>query len=86
VPKYDALKHRLARDGRPVVVLGCAELDELLPGGLPPSARRHRAWWSNETTGGHVQARAWLVASYVVAAVDLPEGPVTFMRNGAVDA
>jgi hypothetical protein len=36
-------------------------MDRLVDG-LPPSAHRHRAWWSNERKGNHVQAAAWLEA------------------------
>jgi hypothetical protein len=44
--RYEALTSHLA--GRPdaVIELTFAELDRLV-GGLPESARRHQAWWSN---------------------------------------
>jgi hypothetical protein len=42
---------------------------DTLVGGLPTSARRHRAWWANDAT--HSQARGWLEAGWRVAAVDL---------------
>lgn len=47
-----------------------------LVGGLPTSARRHRAWWANDAT--HPQARAWLEAGWRVAAVDLEGSHVRF--------
>lgn len=80
MPKYDVLKDRLSADGRAVVVLDWAELQDLLDGGLPASARRHRAWWSNEPQGRHAQARGWLDAGYLVDDVNLPSGPVIFKR------
>lgn len=81
MPKYDALRETLLADGRPVIVLGFDELDDLLSGGLPASARAHRAWWANEVDGPHVQARSWAAAGYAVDAVELPTGPVTFRRT-----
>ena len=78
--KYDALREHLVQEGGPVVTLSFAVLDGLLPGGLPPSARRHRVWWQNNPPKSHVQARAWHDAGYVVEDVGLPNGPVTFRR------
>lgn len=47
-----------------------------LVGGLPASARRHRAWWANDPT--HAQARGWLDAGWRVAAVDQDGAHVRF--------
>lgn len=76
--KYDALRDHLRRQRRAVVTLTLAEIGEAIPGGLPASAYRHRAWWSNETAGSHVQARGWLDAGYAVASVNVAAGTVTF--------
>ncbi len=35
-------------------------------GGLPASARRYSAWWSNEREGTQVQAHAWMDAGWRV--------------------
>lgn len=57
------------------------DVDQLLPGGLPTSARRHRAWWANEAPGGaHAHARAWLAAGFQTADVRLGSQRVTFRR------
>jgi hypothetical protein len=76
--KYDALGDHLQRQRHAVVTLTLTEVGEAVPGGLPASAYRYRAWWSNETAGSHVQARAWLDAGYAVAAVNFDAGTVTF--------
>ena len=55
-----------------------AQLDALIDG-LPPSARRDRTWWAN--TLGHPHSAAWLEGGWVVHAVDLNAGRVTFMRG-----
>jgi uncharacterized protein DUF6884/GIY-YIG catalytic domain-containing protein len=54
---------------------------ERLVGGLPPSAAKHRAWWS----GDQPHVRGWRSAGYAVA--DLDRGrSVTFVRTGVVRA
>jgi hypothetical protein len=51
--------------------------------GLPPSAYEHRAWWSNERQGSHVQAIGWLDAGRRVESVDLDTTRVTFSLGAA---
>ena len=46
----------------------------------PTGAYWHRAWWANEVNGQHIHARAWLVAGWVVASVDLASQIVPFQR------
>ena len=67
--KYDALKQRLSAARETTVTLSLAEIGELV-GGLPASARTHRAWWANERALAHVQAEAWTRAGFTVTAVD----------------
>lgn len=78
VAKYDGLRDLLRRERRSAVTLTLAQISDAVPGGLPSSAHRHRAWWSNEAAGSHVQARGWLDAGYAVTAVNLSAGTVTF--------
>jgi hypothetical protein len=53
VAKYSPLRRHLAAEVGSQAHMTFAEIDELI-GGLPASARRHRAWWSNERDGRHV--------------------------------
>jgi hypothetical protein len=69
VGKYDALRQRLSATRETTVTMSLAEMDELV-GGLPASARTHRAWWANERARAHVQAEAWTSAGFAVSAVD----------------
>lgn len=78
--KYDGPRDLLRRERRSVVTLTLARLSDAVPGGLPSSAHRHHAWWSNETAGSHVQARSWPDAGYTVTTVNLYAGSVTFER------
>lgn len=81
--KYDALGDHLRSLPKTtqVVTLRFSEVDAIV-GGLPPSARRIRQWWANDSK---VEARAWRAAGWHVdsGGVDLNAGTVTFAR-GAV--
>ena len=59
------------------VILTFSEIENHLGALLPPSARRHRPWWGNDTSG-HVQALAWLSAGWKVAKVDISKEVVSF--------
>jgi hypothetical protein len=74
VGKYEALARRICGSARPLT-LAFGEIDQIV-GGLPSSALKHRAWWSNDRT--HTQATAWLGCNRMVIAVDLNRGAVTF--------
>ena len=77
--KYGPLNRHLASCPEPALTVTFSELDDLV-GGLPASARQHRAWWSNERDGGHVQAHAWLDAGWRVDDVNLTAERVGFVR------
>jgi hypothetical protein len=79
VATYDSLKEALRGQG-PQVTLTFEEIARILPGGLPPSAYRHREWWSNQHAGSHVQVRGWTGAGYRVASVSLTVRTVVFER------
>lgn len=72
--KYEALTHFLeqAEDGSMVVPL--AVIDRIV-GGLPHSARSHRAWWSNT---GQPHSVAWVSVGRRVLRVDPNAGTVHF--------
>jgi len=78
--KYDQLRSHLTTDGRHHIELSFDEIERVV-GGLPLSAREHRAWWANEVQGSHVQADAWLGAGYRVDAVDQVGRRVRFVRS-----
>ena len=56
------------------------EIDHVV-GGLPASARRYPAWWSNEREGTHVQAHAWMDAGWRVENVNLAAKRVRFAKS-----
>ena len=60
--KYDRLYQHL--NGKTVrsVTLSFRAIERIIGGPLPASARKHSAWWANDTGGTHVQSHAWLRA------------------------
>ena len=52
------------------------DIEEILGFALPPSARRHSAWWSN--TKSHSHALAWLAAGWKVSEVDMEAEMLVF--------
>jgi hypothetical protein len=81
VAKYDGLTELLRRQPRKHIMVTFEQVASAVPGGLPPSAYRHRAWWANETNGPHVHAKAWRRAGWIVVAVDFAGRTVTFGRT-----
>ena len=64
------------------VPLTFAEIEAILGRALPPSARRHPAWWSNNV-GTHVNAAAWRDAGWRTSQVSIPDERVTFLRDAS---
>jgi hypothetical protein len=79
--KYTPLRTFLARAGKSELELSFEDIERTLGFPLPRSARVHRPWWSNEASGSHVQARAWMDAGYQVWEVDLNRGRTRFRRK-----
>lgn len=55
------------------------EVEAIIGGALPASARRHRAWWANDAIG-HPHAKSWLESGWRSSSINLNEGRVTFNR------
>lgn len=78
--KYDPLRDQLKKVDRDSACMNFEEIQGLV-GPLPSSAWDHQAWWANERSGSHVQARSWLGAGFRVSRVDQLEGRVWFKRE-----
>jgi len=63
--KYEPLETYLSQKGSRGFELSFAEIEEILGGSLPKSARRPQ-WWENKTNPAcrHVQVKAWRNAGY----------------------
>ena len=59
-----------------------SDIEAVIGDNLPPSARRHRAWWSNHS-GDNIlrQARAWISAGWETADVDMDAETLLFRRG-----
>lgn len=78
--KYDPLGAYLKTKNLELVPMTFAEIEKLIDDRLPASARRHRAWWSNNPSNS-VITKVWLDAGYVTANVDLATERLTFRRG-----
>ncbi|PYE55304.1 DUF7662 domain-containing protein [Deinococcus yavapaiensis] len=77
--KYAGLAHHLETLTETTIRLSYQDIETLIGGELPSSARKHRAWWSN-TNVGHSQAAAWMNVGWRVNNVD--EEGITFRKHG----
>lgn len=78
---YAPLAARLTSADNRVEKLSFSAIERILGRPLPASARRHRAWWSNESAGTHSHAGAWMGVGWLVEAVDFNSGTVEFRRG-----
>jgi hypothetical protein len=62
VSKYDALT-RFLRHQKGPVKYPLSRLNEIVPGGLPPSAFQYEAWWNNDDPS-HSHCRSWAAAGF----------------------
>jgi DNA-binding transcriptional regulator YiaG len=77
--RYYPLFEHLKRGGEDEVMLSFAEIEALIDGTLPASARAARAWWSNRDSGA--QASAWMKAGYRVVWLDMQSEHVMFQKH-----
>jgi hypothetical protein len=77
---YEPLRDHLLFSGKQELKMSFAEIERVLRRKLPASARKRKAWWSNNRQG-HVQADAWLRSSYKTSDLDLSAQSVTFVLD-----
>jgi hypothetical protein len=79
--KYHPLFEHLLFSGQGRLAMTFSEIEKVIGGSLPPSARKREEWWSNSPSG-HSQARAWMRASYRASQVNLANETVDFVLEG----
>ena len=79
--KYDALSTYLSGAGSSPLRMSFAQVEAVLGFKLPPSSRKHSAWWANDRT--HRQSQAWLSVGWETSDVDRLAKKVTFQRAGS---
>ena len=77
--KYEPLTNFLRRQSRAVVRMSFDEIERVIGAKLPPSATRHRAWWSNNAQN-NVMTKAWKDAGFESEDVDMKGRRVIFRR------
>jgi peptidoglycan/xylan/chitin deacetylase (PgdA/CDA1 family) len=78
--KYEVLKAFLQARQQSHLRMSFDEVAKAAGTKLPASAYRYPAWWANDPSGAHVQARAWLDAGFRAEQVDLEAKRVVFVR------
>ena len=87
--KYEPLGDYLKKQGNERVPMTFAEIERVTGVKLPPSASKHRPWWSNNPDNS-VMTRVWLDAGYESEQVDMAARKLVFRRvrgptGGATD-
>lgn len=78
--KYAPLKDRLSSTKRDRWVASFDDIERILGFRLPESARKHPAWWANQSTPGHSQCAGWLEVGWRTADLNLSRQQVTFVK------
>ena len=64
-----------------------SEIEAIVGFKLPSSARKHRAWWANESgETSHTHSRAWSAAGWKTVGVDMKAQSLLFRRLRRSDA
>ena len=77
--KYSRLGDFLKAQTFEAVPITFSAIEAIIGDRLPPSARKHRAWWSNNP-GNAVITYEWLGAGYRSTDVSMDEERLTFRR------
>jgi hypothetical protein len=77
--KYDALGPFLKNQRNDRVPMSFAEVERVTGRKLPPSAAKHRPWWSNNPNNS-VMTRVWLDAGFESEQVDMAGRKLVFRR------
>ena len=77
--KYAALEAHLRESGRDTVPMTFADIARVIGSDLPPSAFKHRPWWSNNPSNSSI-TRSWLEAGYKTENVDMAAKKLVFVK------
>jgi hypothetical protein len=78
--KYAKLGHYLNSNSYTEVPMTFSEIERIIGDKLPPSAYRHRPWWSNNASNS-VMTKVWLDAGYHTEQVDMSAKKLVFKRT-----
>lgn len=77
--KYDRLGDYLKKQRTEHVAVSFGDIERITGVKLPPSAERHRPWWSNNPDNS-VLTKVWLEAGYESEQVDMQGRKLVFRR------
>lgn len=77
--KYVGLTSYLKQCIKDRITLSFSEIEGVMGDTLPPSAYKHRAFWSNSRT--HSVAYGWLDAGYKTVNINLENRVITFEKQ-----
>jgi hypothetical protein len=77
--KYEALGAFLKSQSGDRVPMSFVQIERVTGTKLPPSASKHRPWWSNNPTNS-VMTRVWLEAGFESEQVDMATRRLVFRR------
>ncbi|MGE0409384.1 MAG: hypothetical protein AB7P23_08995 [Amphiplicatus sp.] len=80
--KYDPLAAFLTASGKSEIRLSFADIEKIIGAALPPTAYKHRPYWSNNPSNS-VLTRVWLEAGFKTERVDMKAQTVVFRKAGA---
>ena len=78
--KYAALETYLRESGQEVISMTFGDIEKVLGADLPPSAFKHRPWWSNNPSNS-VITNSWLKAGYKTENVDMAGKKLVFVKT-----
>ena len=78
--KYAALETYLLESGQEVVSMTFGDIEKIIGADLPPSAFKHRPWWSNNPSNS-VITNSWLKAGYKTENVDMAGEKLVFVKT-----
>jgi len=77
--KYEALGQFLRKQRGREIPMTFAQIERVTGTKLPPSAHKHRPWWSNNSRNS-VMTKVWLDAGFRTEQVDMEAGKLVFRR------
>ena len=78
---YTLLEEHLQKKSESEISFCFADIEEIIGTALPPSARKHRAWWSNSAASSNMAVHAWRNAGYRTKQVDMAGEKLIFFKD-----
>ncbi len=78
--KYHPLEEHLKSARFREIRMTFGEFGAVIGTSLPPSARKHRPWWSNHPSN-NTMTRSWLDAGYRTSQVDISNECLVFVKD-----